>query len=142
MNELISKEALLRLIGTMPISPTTERENRLINAFVTTVKNFPAADVVPMSWVREHMSGDYISREQAVENAIDQMRHSASETAMRERLLNLLAADVRSVVRGKWIWTVDDDEYLGEYWKCNLCGEHSYIGYNYCPNCGAMMEES
>ena len=58
----------------------------------------PAADVVPMSWVREHMSGDYISREQAVENVIDQMRHSASETAMRERLLNLVAADVRPVV--------------------------------------------
>ena len=49
------------------------------------------------------------------------------------------AADVRPVVRGKWIWTVADDEYLGEYWKCNLCGEHSYIGYNYCPNCGADM---
>lgn len=61
-------------------------------------KAIPAADVVPMSWVREHMSGDYISREQAVENAIDQMRHSASETAMRERLLNLVAADVRPVV--------------------------------------------
>ena len=55
---------------------------------------------------------------------------------------DLSAADVRPVVRGEWIWTVDDDEYLGEYWKCNLCGEHSYIGYNFCPNCGVDMRES
>jgi hypothetical protein len=48
MDEFISKEALLRLIETMPSSPTTERENRLINAFITTVKNFPAADVRPV----------------------------------------------------------------------------------------------
>ena len=48
MDEFISKKALLRLIGTMPSSPTTERENRLINAFVATVKNFPAADVRPV----------------------------------------------------------------------------------------------
>lgn len=58
-----------------------------------------------------------------------------------ERVAAIPAADVRPVVRGKWIWTVDDDEYLGEYWKCNLCGEHSYIGYNYCPDCGADMRE-
>ncbi len=48
---------------------------------------------------------------------------------------------MRPVVRGKWEWTVADDEYFGEYWKCNLCGEHSYIGFNYCPNCGADMRE-
>lgn len=41
---------------------------------------------------------EYIEREMMVENVLDQMRVSKSETAMRERLLNLHAADVRPVV--------------------------------------------
>ena len=45
MAEYISREALLKMIGTMPSSPITDREERLIRAFISTVKNFPAADV-------------------------------------------------------------------------------------------------
>lgn len=41
---------------------------------------------------------DYINREAAIENAVAQMRVSKSEKCMRERLLNLEAADVRPVV--------------------------------------------
>lgn len=48
MAEYIQREAILRLIGTPPSSPTTEREDRLISAFVSTVENFPAADVRPV----------------------------------------------------------------------------------------------
>ena len=47
------------MIGNKPSSPTTEREDRLINAFVSTVKNFPAADVRPVvraQWVYTDMS--------------------------------------------------------------------------------------
>ena len=93
MDELISKEALLRLIETMPSSPTTERENRLINAFITTVKNFPAADVRP-------------------------------------------------VVLGKWVFCGGTWEGANIF-KCSECGKSVYHEEtNYCPNCGAMMEES
>ena len=71
MDELISKEALLRLIETMPSSPTTERENRLINAFITTVKNFPASDVRPV--VRKTVVGYeglyFVSNDGEVTNA-------------------------------------------------------------------------
>ena len=55
MNEYIDREKLLCLIKTMPSSPITERENRLINAFISTVRNFPAADVRPVChgrWVK------------------------------------------------------------------------------------------
>lgn len=43
-------------------------------------------------------NADHISREAAIENAISQMRVSKSELCMRERLMNLPAADVRHVV--------------------------------------------
>ena len=41
----IEREAFLRLISILPSSPITEREDRLINAFISVVKTFPAADV-------------------------------------------------------------------------------------------------
>ena len=93
MTDYISREALLKLIGTMPSSPITDREERIIRAFISTVKTFPAADVRP-------------------------------------------------VVRGKWI-------FCGGTWeganilKCSECGATVYYEErNYCPNCGAWMEES
>lgn len=110
------------------------------------IDDIPAADVVSHEWVIEHMSGDYISREKAIENVLDQMKHSTSENAMRERLLNLVAADVRPVVRGRWI-----DDKVAFYLGCSECGCYLEYAvdtfldngdhYNYCPNCGADMRE-
>ena len=59
---------------------------------------------------------------------------------------NFPPADVRPVVRGRWI--LDSDP--GEPWKykCDLCGEvtnNTCMGkprYNYCPMCGALMEDN
>ena len=53
MTDYISREALLKMIGTMPSSPITDREERLIRAFISTVKNFPAADVRPVVLCRD-----------------------------------------------------------------------------------------
>ena len=64
------------------------------------------------------------------------------------------AADVRPVVRGKWIPDYDYTEYdfdgstplpeprkFQDGWQCSLCGQYSPSAEdNYCPNCGAKME--
>ena len=56
------------------------------------------------------------------------------------------AADVRPVVRGKWIDR--DDKYYGwNMWACSACGEEFVLTegtpdmneYHFCPNCGADM---
>lgn len=55
MTDHISREALLKMIGTMPSCPITDREERLIRAFISVVKNFPAADVREVKrgkWIR------------------------------------------------------------------------------------------
>ena len=45
---------------------------------------------------------------------------------------------------GHWIWELED----WNKWTCSECGYfkrtdiHSTLGYKYCPNCGAKMEES
>lgn len=56
----------------------------------------------------------------------------------RENILAIPAADVRPVVRGRWV-----------NGKCDNCGEHApywclattFHESNYCPNCGADMRE-
>ena len=64
------------------------------------------------------------------------------------------AADVRPVVRGKWIPDYDYAEYdfdgstplseprkFQDGWKCSLCEGYMPFEANYCPNCGADMRE-
>lgn len=46
MPEYIERDMLLKIISHKPSSPTTDREDRLINYCISAVKNFPAADVV------------------------------------------------------------------------------------------------
>lgn len=89
---------------------------------------------------------EYIDRE-ALEKA---MTIEAANGKDRDRrmwakaicvLHDMPAADVAHVVHGRWIrkphWCV----------SCSYCGKctHDYEGevesYNYCPNCGAKMDE-
>lgn len=49
------------------------------------------------------------------------------------------AADVQPVRRGKWI---DHQEGCWIYAKCSECETVHDVRSNFCPNCGARMEES
>jgi rubrerythrin len=96
---------------------------------------------------------DFISREVALDRIRDYIEeyswhtdehgfHSPEWCAMKEAemvLTDLPAADVRPVVRGRWI---DTDNYY-QRWKCSACGCHTRdAAPSFCPNCGAKMEES
>lgn len=68
-----------------------------------------------------------------------------SVTDCVRRLKEIPAADVRPVVRGKW-----EEDCAGAA-VCSVCGEYAFetsthhlCGWfpNFCPNCGAEMEES
>ena len=55
-----------------------------------------------------------------------------------EDVTRLLSLDVRPVVRGKWV------QVMGKYdWmvKCSRCNGVPLETSNFCPNCGAKMEE-
>ena len=80
-------------------------------------------------------NGDYISREAAIDNVISQMRASKSEECMRERILNLDAADVRPAVRGEWVYDIEPDMF-----RCSVCnGFAPRNDYPFCHWCGADM---
>lgn len=42
--------------------------------------------------------------------------------------------------KGKWIYNVNS-ESISEEWDCSECGQWIFEKTNYCPYCGAKMEE-
>lgn len=57
-----------------------------------------------------------------------------------KKLDKLPFADVAPVIHAHWIW-------LGKYsdgynWRCSACRRESTVAINYCPFCGAKMDES
>ena len=95
-------------------------------------------------------SGDYISREAAVELlsqpitmsmclSVEECHHKIAQQCIDRYLVeNIPAADVRPVVRARW-----KRNERGNYNCSNCKGEYNAVfGFFFCPNCGARMEES
>lgn len=92
---------------------------------------------------------DYISREAAISEIMSEPTDAHYPSWYAEKLKQIPAADVRPVVRGKWIrgnesrTSPTKDSYI-----CSVCGEKTLSGFcgnpaktNFCPNCGADMRE-
>jgi len=83
---------------------------------------------------------EYIEREKA----LAEQNKSMNLNEMRERLKRIPAADVRPVVKGfnklKDYPTLFECSACG--WECDDTMPGDTATYNFCPNCGAWMEES
>lgn len=80
--------------------------------------------------------GDYIERQSVVYAVRD---HFCDSARTLEAIDAIPAADVRPVVRGRWI---EKPYLLGTTNVCSVCGENygmPHGKYNFCPNCGADM---
>ncbi len=79
---------------------------------------------------------DYIEREAA----LSAQNKSMNLAECSKRLERIPAADVRPVVRGKWIQCKNWTKCV-----CSACSwEITFVtgnSYNFCPNCGADMKE-
>ena len=91
---------------------------------------------------------EYIEREKAFDAVFGQFCASSDETeaalnAAIEEIRAIPAADVRPVVRGRWEKCVGENGVTSAC-RCSLCGfeDNRFSMFNYCPNCGAKMEES
>lgn len=92
---------------------------------------------------------DYISRE-AISEVLEKMEivgplyYGIPVVEALDAIDNIPAADVRPVKRG--VWERDTAGWEGnEYviWRCSECGRSvPYDKSNFCPNCGAKMEET
>ena len=82
---------------------------------------------------------EYIEK-QAVIDAVKGRFSMPVDNLIVEVMKVLPPADVRPVVRGRWI---DYDDDFGAY-CCSKCEENAPedIQWNFCPNCGADMREA
>ena len=91
---------------------------------------------------------EYIERETAKAKIREKFKFVPARIEINEVLNSIPAADVRPVVKGHW--TNHRTLFTDGDWYCSACGKAItiYMGpdredrYAYCPNCGAMMEES
>ena len=96
-------------------------------------------------------TGEYISRDEALKifqqccdnctssyNGV--MCRACADAGAMDILIDMPAADVQPVKRGRWTW--DSNAPHREYgaYKCSNCGCHSDFKENYCYNCGARMD--
>ena len=95
------------------------------------------------------MMDEYISREDVCLQLEKQESIDGQPRAIRRArriVANSPAADVRPVVRGKWVRL---DMHKGmEQFRCSICRSECYVPtcmgepmYEFCPNCGADMRE-
>lgn len=80
---------------------------------------------------------EYIEREAA----IDSTYALHFKDLIQEALRNLPAADVRPAVRGKWKKGTGENGVTTSLF-CSVCHYENrhWHEWNFCPNCGAMME--
>ncbi len=84
---------------------------------------------------------EYIEREALIEHLKkDPLFDLVERYGITGVIESIPAADVRPVVRGKWIRpTRVPDSMLDE---CSVCGfDTGAYTFNFCPNCGADMRE-
>lgn len=92
---------------------------------------------------------EYIEREAAIK-AIEKADYTliandaddCKADYLREIIESVPAADAVPVMHGRWEQT--EAPFMNECEDCSVCGYRTVWGhrFNYCPNCGAKMNES
>lgn len=96
---------------------------------------------------------EYIERKAFLDAIERGKKHQQDADDIAEMLQNFPAADVRPVVRGKWLTGNDNPRTYGRIRAmCGRCGAFALAEMvnagsykerlsNFCPNCGADMRE-
>lgn len=98
---------------------------------------------LPEPYKEEKMNDDTIYRQAAIEalKRAEALTRAFGYHNVIETIRELPAAEPR---KGRWLRHEDEDgEHYGD--ECSECGEWYVMPYgktNFCPNCGARMEES
>ena len=83
---------------------------------------------------------EYIEREAAIKelmnDAPEQVGYSREDATDCIRYID--AADVVPVRHGRWLYVDTDTE---QFFLCNRCKKKEHWESDYCPNCGAKMDE-
>lgn len=92
---------------------------------------------------------EYIERERLLEVLARNFGYTHGGSVMKQLIETQPAADVAPVRHGKWT-EVQKENIWGDIipvFECSLCGKYTFgtkgitEKSNYCPNCGARMDE-
>ena len=85
---------------------------------------------------------DLISRAAAIaafdDERVDRYYGDVSPESVIKVIESIPTVDVAPVVHGRWIDIPDKSEW--DQKMCSVCGNYFCCQNNYCPNCGAKME--
>ena len=89
---------------------------------------------------------EYIKKSYAVDAVLDVYYNTSDIDLSGEKfeaaILKIPVADVAPVRHGRW---VEQEKYtFGTMYDCSICGTRildNGHSWNYCPNCGAKMDE-
>lgn len=86
----------------------------------------------------------YYTGEQIIEVLHEFCNDYDEVLGMLNRFACLETADVEPIRHGEWIMKPDPYGFFGEIPVCSVCGCTTKMRetYNYCPNCGAKMEDT
>lgn len=112
-----------------------KRAQRRIDRYL--IENIPAADVVGRD------EGIRIGAELAAMHGSDATSQDLEEAYWTGYEEAMKKCDVRPVVRARWITPPKNRDYahMIDYYECPLCGFIEDYSVNFCPNCGARMED-
>lgn len=84
---------------------------------------------------------EYIDKQKAIDELCNVEEYNTRSIAT---IKDMKPADVRPVVRGRWVRHYCDEDGKYDGWGCDKCKEWYFFGPskpNFCPNCGADMKE-
>lgn len=111
------------------------------------------ADELRQEWL-ENGENEYIYDTNSFLDSIDDQPTINPETLPIARELREQLKKVTAVRDGKWIWNPNGMDFGLGAWECSECAVRNnnlpvndkinpflFSGSNYCPNCGARMNE-
>jgi hypothetical protein len=87
---------------------------------------------------------EYVEREAAEKELLYAMAGTGYQSRAIDAIKFMLTADVVEVVHGEWIeheWAEEENGLLISNFECSACHNWERKRSDYCPNCGAEMDE-
>ena len=84
------------------------------------------------------MIKEFIEREAVIEAIMSEPPDAYYPQWYVDKIKSIPAADAAEVRHGRWLCVDTDTE---QFFLCNRCKKKEYWESNYCPNCGAKMDE-
>ena len=93
-----------------------------------------------MSWISREDLMEWLETEEDEMREIDDREAAHEASYIRKHVMEMPKKDVKPVVHAHWIKS-NYDNVDGTIYECSNCNTVMFNAWNYCPHCGAKMDE-